>query len=142
MSEFALPNDANTHGNILGGKVMQLMDLAAAMAAYRHCRQPVVTVSVDSLRFLHPVNLGSLMIIEAAVTRAFNTSMEIFVEVLSEDVLTGKQMKTCSGYLTFVAIDKEGRPTGIPPIKPSTPTEQKRYEQALERRQNRLNRVL
>ena len=138
MTEFALPNDANTHGDVLGGKVMHLMDLTAAMAAYRHCRKPVLTVSVDSLRFLHPVRIGSLMILEGVVTRAFTTSMEIFVEVHTENVLTGERKKTCSGYLTFVAIDENRNPTPVPPLKPESEIEIKRYKEALARRYIRL----
>ena len=138
MTEFALPNDANTHGDVLGGKVMHIMDLAAAITAYRHCRKPVLTISVDSLRFLHPVRIGSLMIFEAVATRSFTKSMEILVEVHSEDVLTGKRLKTCSGYLTFVAIDEDRRPAMVPLLNPETDTEKKRYEEALIRRKLRL----
>ena len=141
MSEFALPNDANTHGDVLGGKVMHLMDLSAAMTAYRHCRKPVLTISVDSLRFLHPVPIGSLMIFEAAITRAFTTSMEILVEVYTEDVLTGVRKKTCAGYLTFVAIDRNRRPSAVPPVKPESEIEKKRFEEALLRRELRLKKV-
>lgn len=138
MTEFVLPNDANTHGNVLGGKVMHYMDLAGAIAAYRHSRKPVVTVSVDSLRFLHPVKVGELMLFEAVVTRAFNTSMEVKVEVQSEELLTGRRIRTCSAYLTFVAIDDDGRPTGIPALRPETDEERQRYEAALARRKHRL----
>ncbi|HUV14258.1 MAG TPA: acyl-CoA thioesterase [Acidobacteriota bacterium] len=138
MTEFVLPNDANTHGNVLGGKVMHLMDLAAAVTAFRHCRNPVVTVSVDSVRFLHPVKVGAVMMLEAVITRAFGTSMEIQVEVRSEDLLTGEQLRTCSAYLTFVSIDKQGRPTPVPPLIPETQEENQRFEGALLRREHRL----
>jgi acyl-CoA hydrolase len=138
LTEFALPNDANTHGDVLGGKVMHLMDLTAAMTAYRHCRKPVLTISVDSLRFRHPVRIGSLMIFESVATRSFNTSMEIFVEVHSEDVLTGERVKTCSGFLTFVAIDENGRPSAIPRLEPENKIEKERFEAALKRRELRL----
>ncbi len=138
MTELVLPNDANTHGNVLGGKVMHLMDLAAAIAAFRHCRNPVVTVSVDSVRFLHPVKVGAVMMFEAVITRAFGTSMEIQVEVRSEDLITGEQMRTCSAYLTFVAIDEQGKPTSVPPILPETQEEKQRFEGALLRREHRL----
>jgi acyl-CoA hydrolase len=138
MSELVLPNDANTRGNVLGGKVMHLMDVAAAMAALRHCRQPVVTVSVDSLRFLHPVQVGEVMLLEAVVTRAFETSMEVLVEVESENMLTGKRKKTCSGFLTFVAVDSKGRPTPVPPIHPETDLERNRFAEAQQRREARL----
>ncbi len=94
MTEVVLPNDANTHGNILGGKVMHLMDLAGAIATFRHCRMPVVTISVDSLRFLHPIKVGQLVLLEANLTRAFTTSMEVEVQVFSEDPLSGNRIKT------------------------------------------------
>ncbi len=139
MTELVLPNDANTHGNVLGGKVMHLMDLAGAVAAFRHARRPVVTVSVDSVRFLHPVKVGQVMLFEAVVTRAFRTSMEVKVEVHSEDVLTGGRLRTCSAYLTFVALDDDGRPTPVPPLQPETEEEWRRYERALARRQYRLS---
>lgn len=138
MTELVLPNDANTYGNVLGGKVMHLMDLAAAISAYRHCRKPVVTVSVDSVRFHHPVKVGEVMLLEAFVTRAFRTSMEVEVEVWSEVVLTGERKRTCSAFLTFVAIDKEGTPTEIPALIPESESEQKRFERALQRRKLRL----
>jgi acyl-CoA hydrolase len=138
MTEFVLPNDANTHGNVLGGKVMHLMDLAAAIAAYRHCRTQVVTVSVDSVRFLHPVKVGAVMMFEAVITRAFGTSMEIQVEVRSEDLITGEQRRTCSAYLTFVSINELGKPTSVPPLIPETEEEKLRFEGALLRREHRL----
>ena len=138
LTELVLPNDANTYGNVLGGKVMHLIDLAGAIAAHRHCRTTVVTASVDSLRFLHPVKVGALMLMEAVVTRAFRTSMEVQVEVKSEDLLTGQLRRTCSAFLTFVAIDKKCRPTSVPPLKPETAEEWERYEAAEIRRQRRL----
>jgi acyl-CoA hydrolase len=138
ITELVLPNDANTYGNILGGKVMHLMDLAGAVAAHRHCRKTVVTVSVDSLRFLHPVKVGELMLMDAAVTRTFKTSMEVQVEVKSEDLLTGEQKRTCSGFLTFVAIDENGKPTSVAPVVPETEEELQRYEAAQNRRERRL----
>ena len=138
MTEFVLPNDANTHGNVLGGKVMHLMDLAAAIAAYRHCRTQVVTVSVDSVRFLHPVKVGAVMMFEAVITRAFGTSMEIQVEVQSEDLISGEQRRTCSAYLTFVSINELGKPTSVPPLIPETEEEKLRFEGALLRREHRL----
>ncbi len=109
--EFALPNDANGLGNVLGGKVMHLVDLAAAMAAIRHARRPVVTASVDSLHFLHPVRIGQLMILRSSVNRVFRTSMEVGVKVLAEDLLTGEKLHTCSAYLTFVALDEDRKAT-------------------------------
>ncbi|GAB4238261.1 MAG: hypothetical protein Kow00109_12620 [Acidobacteriota bacterium] len=138
MTQLALPNDANTHGTVLGGKVMHLMDLTAAIAASRHCRKPVVTVSVDSVRFHHPVRVGEVMLVEAVVTRAFRTSMEVQVTVQSENPRTGSRQKTCSAFLTFVAVDEEGKPTPVPPLIPETDEERRRWELALERRKRRL----
>ncbi|MDA2923219.1 acyl-CoA thioesterase [Acidobacteria bacterium AH-259-L09] len=141
MTEVVLPNDANTHGNILGGRVMHLMDLAGAIAAFRHCRMPVVTVSVDSLRFLHPIKVGQLVLLEANVTRAFTTSMEVEAQVFSEDPLSGNRIKTSTAFLTFVALDKDGRPTPISPLIPETEEEKGRYRAALRRRRRRLREV-
>lgn len=137
MTELVLPNHANTLGNVLGGKVMHLLDLAAAIAASRHCRMPVVTVSVDSVRFLHPVQVGDVMILEAVMTRAFNTSMELRVEVWSENLLTGERIKTCTAFLTFVAL-KNGKPAPVPPLQPGDEEEERRYHEASERRKQRL----
>ncbi|MEE8583386.1 MAG: acyl-CoA thioesterase [Acidobacteriota bacterium] len=138
MTEVVLPNDTNTLGNVLGGKVMHLMDIAAAIAAYRHCRQPVVTVSVDSLQFLHPVKMGHILMLEASVTRAFTTSMEVEVEVFSEDPLSGAKKMTSTAFLTFVAIDKQGSPSRVPAIEAETEEEKRRYEDAQQRREQRL----
>lgn len=137
-SEFALPNDANGLGNVLGGKVMHLVDLAAATAAIRHARRPAVTASVDSLNFLHPIRIGQLMILHASVNRAFRTSMEVGVKVLAEDILTGQRLHTCSAYLTFVALDENRKATPVPPVIPETEEERRRYRQAGERREFRL----
>ncbi|MFZ0426611.1 MAG: acyl-CoA thioesterase [Acidobacteriota bacterium] len=138
MTQLVLPNDANTYGNVLGGTVMHWIDLTGAIAAFRHSRKPVVTVSVDTVRFHHPVKVGELMLLEAYVTRAFRTSMEVRVEVRSEDPLTGNQIRTCSAFLTFVAIDTDGRPTEVPELVPETDEEKLQYERALERREYRL----
>jgi acyl-CoA hydrolase len=137
-SEFALPNDANGLGNVLGGKVMHLVDLAAAMAALRHARKPVVTASVDSLQFLHPVRIGQLIVLRSSVNRAFHSSMEVGVQVETENLLTGQKLHTCSAYLTFVALDENRRPTAVPPVIPETEEEKRRYHEAGERREYRL----
>src|SRR5207248_2728021 len=108
-SELALPNDSNGLGNVLGGKVMHLVDLAAAISAIRHARHPVVTASVDNLHFLQPVHIGELIILRASVNRVFRTSMEVGVKVMTERLLTGERRHTCSAYLTFVALNKEGK---------------------------------
>jgi acyl-CoA hydrolase len=136
--EFALPNDANGLGNVLGGKVMHLVDLAAAMVAMRHARRPAVTVFVDSLSFLHPVRIGQLMILRSSVNRVFRTSMEVGVKVYAEDMMSGMRLHTCSAYLTFVALDENRNPTPSPPVIPETEEEHRRYRQAGERREFRL----
>jgi acyl-CoA hydrolase len=137
-SELALPNDANGLGNVLGGKVMHLVDLAAAMAGMRHARRPVVTAALDSMRFLHPVKIGQLIVLRSSVNRVFNTSMEIGVKVETENLMTGRKLHTCSAYLTFVALDENGKPAPIPPVIPETEEEQRRYREAGERREYRL----
>ena len=137
-SEFALPNDANGLGNVLGGKVMHLVDLAGALVAMRHARRPVVTASVDSLSFLHPVHIGQLMILRSSVNRVFRTSMEVGVKVFAENLMTGERLHTCSAYLTFVALDENRKATPVPPAIPETEEEERRYRQAGERREFRL----
>jgi acyl-CoA hydrolase len=137
-SELALPIDANGLGNVLGGKVMHLVDLAAAMAAIRHARRPVVTAAVDSMHFHHPVHISELMILRSSVNRVFRTSMEVGVKVETENLLTGKRLHTCSAYLTFVALDESGKATPIPLVIPETEEEKRRYRDAGERREYRL----
>src|SRR5579883_2778325 len=137
-SELALPNDLNGLGNVLGGKVMHLVDLAAAMAGMRHARRPIVTAALDSMRFLHPVKVGQLIVLRASVNRVFNTSMEIGVKVETETLLTGVKLHTCSAYLTFVALDENGKPAPIPPVIPETEEEHRRFREAGERREYRL----
>ncbi|MGO9230460.1 MAG: acyl-CoA thioesterase [Bryobacteraceae bacterium] len=137
-SELALPIDANGWGHVLGGKVMHLVDLAGAMAAMRHARRGVVTAAVDSLHFLHPVNLGELIMLRSAVNRVFHTSLEVGVRVVTENLLTGSQRHTCSAYLTFVAMDENGVPAAIVPVIPETEAEQRRFREAGERREYRL----
>jgi acyl-CoA hydrolase len=137
-TELALPNDSNGWGNVLGGKVMHLVDLTAAIAAMRHARRPVVTASVDSLLFLHPVHIGELIVLRASVNRVFHTSMEVGVRVMTEKMLTGERRHTCSAYLTFVALDENGKPVPVCPVIPETEEEKRRYQHAGERRENRL----
>jgi acyl-CoA hydrolase len=137
-SELALPNDLNGLGNILGGKVMHLVDLAAAMAGMRHARRSIVTAALDSMRFLHPVKVGQLIVLRASVNRVFHTSMEIGVKVETETLLTGAKLHTCSAYLTFVAVDENGKPAPILPVIPETEEEHRRYREAGERREYRL----
>jgi len=138
MTEMVLPNDANIHGNILGGRVLHLLDVAGAIAAFRHARLPVVTVSVDSVSFLHPIQVGQLVLLEASVTRVFTTSMEVEVQVFSEDPVSGIRLKTSTAFVTYVALDQKGRPTQAPSLIPETDEEKQRYEAALRRRDQRL----
>jgi acyl-CoA hydrolase len=137
-SELALPNDANGLGNVLGGKVMHLVDLAAALAGIRHARGTVVTASVDSLHFLHPVRIGELIVLRSSVNRVFHTSMEIGVNVITEKLRTGERLHTCSAYLTFVALDDQGKAARIAPVIPETEDEIRRFREAGERREYRL----
>jgi len=138
VAEMMLPNDANPLGNILGGKVMHLVDVTAAIAAYRHSRSFVVTASVDHMDFLHPVHVGELLILQSSVNRAFNTSLEVGVKVLTENMITGERRHTSSAFVTFVALDNNGRPKPVPPVIPETEEEKRRWEQAEQRRQYRL----
>ena len=138
-SELALPNDVNPLGNLLGGKVMHLVDLAGAIAATRHARTAVVTASVDHMSFIHPVHIGQLIRLKASVNRVFRTSMEVGVKVLVEDMISGVLKHTSSAYLTFVALDKAGNRLAIPPVIPETEEEKRRFEAAGERREYRLS---
>jgi acyl-CoA hydrolase len=137
-TELALPNDANSLGNLLGGKVMHLVDLAGAMAAMRHSRNLVVTVSVDQMHFIHPVRIGQWVRLRSAVNRVFRTSMEVGVKVWIEDLIRGETLHTCSAYLTFVALDSSGNRVVVPPVIPETDIERERYEDAGLRREYRL----
>ncbi len=137
-TELALPNDANSLGNLLGGKVMHLADLAGAMAAMRHSRRAVVTASIDQMNFLHPVHIGQWVRLKSAVNRVFRTSMEVGVKVCVEDLIKGETTHTSSAYLTFVALDENGRPVQVPPVIPETDTDKRRYEEAGLRREYRL----
>jgi acyl-CoA hydrolase len=138
MMELVLPQDANLLGNILGGRVMHLIDIAGAIAAHRHCHRQVVTASVDHLDFLNPVRLGELIVLEAQVNRAFHTSIEVGVEVYSENFSAGTRKHTTTAFLTFVSIDEEGRPCAVPAVIPKTKEERRRYREAGERREARL----
>ena len=137
-SELALPNDANGLGHVLGGKVMHLVDLAGALAAIRHARCTVVTASIDHMNFLHPVHIGQLIILRSSVNRVFQTSMEVGVKVWVEDLLKGYLQHTSSAYLTFVAIDAQGKRVPVAPVIPETEEEKRRYTEALARREYRL----
>lgn len=138
MVQIVLPNDTNPLGNLLGGQVMHWIDIAGAIAAFRHCRSAVVTASMDSLQFMQPIKMGEMAVIEAWVNRAFTTSLEVEVHVSSENLLTGEQKKTSTAYLTFVALDESGKPHEIHPLKPATALEKRRYREAHQRRKARL----
>src|SRR5690606_19103011 len=138
MTEMVLPNDTNTLNNLMGGRLMQWMDVVAASSAQRHSNCMVVTAAVDSISFNHPIALGNVVTLKAQVTRAFNTSMEIFIEVFSEDIPGCKKEKTHQAFYTFVAVTAEGRPIKVPELLPSSQTEQELFDGALRRRQLRL----
>ena len=137
MTEIILPNDANTLGNLLGGRLMHFIDLTGAMAAYRHTRCHVVTAAMDHIDFIQPVHVGDLLILKSSVNRAFTSSLEVGVKVWVEHPQTGTLLHVASAYLVFVAIDEQGHPQKISPVQPETPSEIRRYEGALRRRQNR-----
>lgn len=139
MAEVVLPAQTNPLGKLLGGHVMHLVDMVAAMAAHRHSNSYVVTASVDYIDFRNPIGLGEIVILKSQVNRTFRTSLEVGVEVYSENVLTGERKHTTSAYVTFVAIDeKTSQPKPVPPLIVKTPEERARYEGALERRKIRL----
>lgn len=138
MTELVLPNDTNQLGNLLGGRLMHLMDIAMAIAAARHSGLVCVTASVDEINFLHPVRLGEVVILKASVNRVFNTSIEVGVKVFAENLKSGTCMHTNSAYMTFVGLNAEGKPAPSPQVIPESPEEFRRFEQALERRTIRL----
>lgn len=138
MNELVLPNDTNTFGNLMGGRLLYWMDIAAAMAAQKHCNRVVVTASVDNVSFKHPIKLGDAVMIEAKVTRGFNTSVEVRLDVWAQDLPSGTKIKSNEAYYTFVALDKEGHTIGVPELNPETPNEQVLFDGALRRRQLRL----
>jgi len=138
MTEVVLPNDANPLGFLLGGRVMHLMDIAAAVAGHRHSNSYLVTVSVDYVDFRNPIRVGDLIILKSSVNRVFNTSMEIGVKVFSENFITGERKHTSSAYLTFVAIDEFRTPKAIIPVIPETSADRRRFREAAARRRIRL----
>ena len=138
MVQVVLPNDANPLGFILGGTVMHLIDIAGAIACHRHTRSLLVTAAVDGLQFLHPIKVGDLIILQAQVTATWTTSLEVAVEVFSEETLTGVRRMTSRAYLTFVAIDRENRRVQIPQLILETEEEQRRADEAQVRRAQRL----
>ncbi|HTK70743.1 MAG TPA: acyl-CoA thioesterase [Candidatus Eisenbacteria bacterium] len=139
MVQLVLPNDANTMGNVLGGMVLHWIDLAAAVVAHRHCRNEAVTASIDQVSFLAPIKVGQLAMIAARMTGTGKTSMEIRVDVQSEDLLSGERRQTLTAYLTFVAVDGKGRPRPVPPLIPETEDERREARNAERRRVARLS---
>jgi acyl-CoA hydrolase len=138
MSELMMPNHANIMGNVFGGVILSLVDRVAAVCAIRHARRQCVTVSVDKVDFREPIHVGELITAYARLNFAGHTSMEVGVRILAENVLSGEKRHTNSCYVTYVALDDNGRPTEVPPIVPQTPEEKRRYERASKRRANRV----
>ena len=138
MIQMVLPNDTNTLGNLLGGRLMHWIDIVAAIAGRRHCGHPVVTASMDKLDFLAPVKLGDIVVLKASVNRAFRTSMEIGVKVFAEIVETHDRIHTASAFLTFVALDEYDKPVPVPCIDPQTEEEKRRHQEAGIRREKRI----
>jgi acyl-CoA hydrolase len=137
MTEIILPNDTNMLGNLLGGRLMHFIDLTGAMAAYRHARTPVVTAAMDHIDFIQPVRLGDLVTLKSSVNRAFTSSMEVGVKAWAENTRTGAVSHVASAYLVFVAVDEHGRVQKVPQLKPETPDEMRRWDDALRRREHR-----
>ena len=135
MTELILPNDTNTLGNLLGGRLMHYIDLVGAMAAYRHARAHVVTASMDHIDFIAPVHVGDLLILKSSLNRAFRTSMEVGVKVWVEHTIEGSLRHVASAYLTFVAVDPQGGRVRVPPLDPHTAEEKRRYNDAGRRRE-------
>ena len=137
MTEIILPNDMNTLGNLLGGRLMHFIDLVGAMAAYRHTRTHVVTAAMDHIDFIQPVHVGDLLVLKASVNRAFSKSVEVGVKAWAENTQAGEYRHVASAYLGFVAIDQSGKPVPVAPVKPETADEHRRFEGAQRRRENR-----
>jgi len=137
-SELMMPQHANNLGHVFGGVMLSMMDKTAAIAAFRHCRMSVVTASIDRVDFREPIHLGDLVVMKASVNFVGRTSMEVGVRVEAEELLSGRRRHTNSCYLTFVAVDGNGRPVEIPGVVPESPEEKRRYEAAERRRTRRL----
>lgn len=136
--EHVLPGYTNTLGTVFGGKVMEWIDIAGAVSALRHARKPVVTASIDRVDFHAPARVGHLMILDAHINYTGKTSMEVEVRVTAEDPFTGDQFLTTEAYLTFVAIDSNGKPTNVPPLLPETEEEKKRFIEGEKRKETRI----
>ncbi|MFM2207191.1 MAG: hypothetical protein RL213_1166 [Bacteroidota bacterium] len=135
ITEMVLPNDTNTLGNLMGGRLLHWMDIASAISAHRHCGRVVVTASVNNVSFNQPIRLGEIVTLEAKVSRAFTSSMEVFIDVWVENNTTGEKKKCNEAIYTFVAVDQLGNPINVPQLVPETEEEKKRYDGALRRRQ-------
>jgi len=140
MVQVVLPNDANLLGFILGGTVMHLIDIAGAIACHRHTRSLLVTAAVDDLQFLHPIKVGDLIILKSRVTATWSTSLEVEVEVFSEETLTGVRRMTSVAYLTFVTVDRDGERQPVPALILETPEEKQKATEANARRAERLKK--
>jgi len=138
MNELVLPNDTNTLHNLMGGRLLHWMDIAAAISAQKHCNRIVVTASVDNVSFKQPIKLGDVITIEAKVSRAFTTSLEVRLDVWAENIPTGSRIKSNEAYYTFVALDQNGRTIPVPELLPETIEDMVLFEGALRRRQLRL----
>ena len=141
MHELVLPNDTNLLGNVLGGRVMHLMDMCAAMSAYKHARSAVVTASVDQLDFLAPAKMGDIMILKSSVNFTGGSSMEVGVRIESENPKTGNTCHTVSAYLTFVSLNENGKPQKISDVNPETEIERTRFSEGRERYNQRRDRI-
>jgi acyl-CoA hydrolase len=140
MTQLVLPNDTNQLGNLLGGRLMEWMDIAAAISAQRHSNRICVTAAFDNSAFHQPIKLGEVVILRASVNRTFHTSMEVGVQVTTENQLTGERKIANTAYLTFVAVDENNKPIPISPVIPQTVAEKRRYKDALTRREMRLKK--
>jgi acyl-CoA hydrolase len=138
MTELVLPNDTNVFGNLMGGRLMYWMDIAAALSAHKHCNAPVVTASVDNISFENPIKLGNVVHIAAKISRSFNSSMEVHLTVWGEDLTQQFKYKSNEAYYTFVALDPHGKPRPVPQLIIETEEEKKLFDSALRRRQLRL----
>ena len=138
MTELVLPNDTNVFGNLMGGRLMYWMDIAAALCAGKHCNTPVVTASVDNISFESPIKLGNAVHIHASMSRTFKTSMEVYLKVWGEDYLIQNRYKSNEAYYTFVALDLDRKPIPVPAVHPETDEEIRLFDGALRRRQLRL----
>jgi acyl-CoA hydrolase len=138
MTELVLPNDTNTLNNLMGGRLMHWMDIVSAISAQKHSNRIVVTASVDNVSFSKPIQLGNVVTLKAQVTRAFNSSMEVAIEVWAEDIPSGQRIESNRAFFTFVAVDQHGKPIDVPELVPETKEETELYDGALRRRQLRL----